>query len=159
MSITYTHLLLALTGALLFILAQFLLRRPWQLKATGIQSLLDQDRLSEQELELELELDQEYLVPLVSYEDAYPAFGNIIRLVLESFPLGRFLKDNDFEEALVSLRNSVFQSSHPQELVSTMCEIVNTFVKDPDVEYGCRPHLEVLVNQFLEEVDISPDEL
>ncbi len=157
MSISYLHLLLALTGALLFILAQFLLRRPWQLKATGIQSLLDQDSLAEQELELEL--DQEYLVPLVIYEDDYPAFGNIIRLVLESFPLGRFLEEKDFEEALVSLRNSVFQSSHPQELVSTMCEIVNTFVRDPDVEYGCRPHLEVLVNQFLLEVGISPDEL
>jgi hypothetical protein len=157
MSITYLHLLLALTGALLFILAQFLLRKPWQLKATGIQSLLGQDSLAEEELELEL--DQEYLVPLVIYEDDYPAFGNIIRLVLESFPLGRFLAEEDFEEALVSLRNSVFQSSHPQELVSTMCEIVNTFVRDPDVEYRCRPHLEVLVNQFLEEVDISPDEL
>jgi hypothetical protein len=157
MSITYLHLLLALTGALLFILAQFLLRRPWQLKATGIQSLLDQDSLAEQELELEL--DQEYLVPLVIYEEDYPAFGNIIRLVLESFPLGRFLEEEDFEEALVSLRNSVFQSSQPQELVSTMCMIVNTFFRDPDVEYRCRPHLEVLVNQFLEEVDISPDEL
>jgi hypothetical protein len=157
MSITYLHLLLALTGALLFILAQFLLRKPWQLKATGIQSLLVQDSLAEQELELEL--DQEYLVPLVVYEDDYPAFGNIIRLVLESFPLGRFLEEEDFEGALVSLRNSVFQSSHPQELVSTMCMIVNTFVRDPDVEYRCRPHLEVLVNQFLEEVDISPDEL
>lgn len=157
MSITYLHLLLALTGALLFILAQFLFRRPWQLKATGIQGLLDQDSLAEQELELEL--DQEYLVPLVIYEDDYPAFGNIIRLVLQNFPLGRFLEEEDFEEALVSLRNSVFQSSHPQELVSTMCEIVNTFVRDPDVEYQCRPHLEVLVNQFLEEVDVSPDEL
>ncbi len=157
MSFSYLHLLLALTGALLFILAQFLLRKPWQLKATGIQSLLGQDSLAEQELELEL--DQEYLVPLVIYEDDYPAFGNIIRLVLESFPLVRFLEEEDFEEALVSLRNSVFQSSHPKELVSTMCEIVNTFVRDPDVEYRCRPHLEVLVNQFLEEVDISPDEL
>ena len=157
MSITYLHLLLALTAALLFILAQFLLRKPWQLKATGIQSLLDQDSIVEQELELEL--DQEYLVPLVIYEDDYPAFGNIIRLVLESFPLGRFLEEDEFENALISLRNSVFQSSHPKELVSTMCEIVNTFVRDPDVEYRCRPHLEVLVNQFLEEVDISPDEL
>ena len=156
MSISYLYLLLALTGALLFILAQFLLRRPWQLKPTGIQSLLDQESLAEQELELEL--DQEYLVPLVIYEDDYPAFGNIIRLVLESFPLGRFLEESDFQEALISLRNSVFQSTNPQELVSTMCVIVNTFVRDPDVEYRCRPHLKVLVDQFLREVEIAPDE-
>jgi len=156
MSITYLHLLLAFTGALLFILAQFLLRRPWQLKPTGIQSLLDQESLAEQEVELEL--DQEYLVPLVIYEEDYPAFGNIIRLVLESFPLGRFLEENDFQEALVSLRNSVFQSSNPQEMVSTMCVIVNIFVRDPDVEYRCRPHLKVLVDQFLREVEISLNE-
>ncbi len=156
MSITYLHLLLAFTGALLFILAQFLLRRPWQLKPTGIQSLLDQECLAEQELELEL--DQEYLVPLVIYEDDYPTFGNIIRLVLESFSLGHFLQDSDFQEALISLRNSVFQSINPQDLVSPMCVIVNTFVRDPDVEYRCRPHLKVLVDQFLLEVEVAPDE-
>jgi len=154
MSITYLHLLLAFTGALLFILAQFLLRRPWQLKPTGIQSLLDQESLGEQELELEL--DQEYLVPLVIYEDDYPAFGNIIRLVLESFSLGRFLEESDFQAALISLRNSVFQSTNPEELVSTMGVIVNTFVRDPDVEYRCRPHLKALVDQFL--VEIALDE-
>ena len=142
MSITYLHLLLAFTGALLFLLAQFLLRRPWQLKPTGIQSLLD----------------QEYLVPLVIYEEDHPAFGNVIRLVLESFPLGRFLEESDFRKALTSLRNSVFQSSNPQELVSTMCVIVNTFVRDPDVEYQCRPHLKVLVDQFLREVENSANE-
>ena len=156
MSITYLHLLLAFTGALLFLLAQVLLRRPWQLKPTGIQSLLDQESLAEQELELEL--DQEYLVPLVIYEEDHPAFGNIIRLVLESFPLGRFLEESDFRKALTSLRNSVFQSSNPQELVSTMCVIVNTFVRDPDVEYQCRPHLKVLVDQFLREVENSANE-
>ncbi len=156
MSITYPHLLLAFTGALLFILAQFLLRRPRQLKSTGILSLLDQESLAEQELELEL--DQEYLVPLIIYEDDYPAFGKIIRLVLETFPLGRFLEESDFQEALISLRNSVFQSTNPEELASTMCVIVNTFVRDPDVEYRCRKHLKVLVDQFLREVGIAPDE-
>ena len=115
MSISYLYLLLAFTGALLFILAQILLRRPWQLKPTGIQSLLEQESLADQELELKL--DQEYLVPLVIYEDDYPAFGNVIRLVLESFSLGRFLEESDFQEALISLRNSVFQSTDPKELV------------------------------------------
>ncbi len=156
MSITYPHLLLAFTGALLFILAQFLLRRPWQLKSTGILSLLDQETLAEQELALEL--DQEYLVPLIIYEDDYPAFGNIIRLVLETFPLGRFLEESDFQEALISLRNSVFQSTNPEELASTMSVIVNTFVRDPDVEYRCRTDLKVLVDQFLREVGIAPEE-
>ena len=151
MSINYLPLLLAFTGALIFVLVQVLIRRPWQLKATGIQTLLDQQGLAEQELELEL--DQEYLVPLVVYEEDYPAFGNIIRLVLESFPLGRFIEQDDFEEALISLRNSVFQSSPSQEVVAIMCVIVNTFVRDPDVEYRCRPHLKVLVDQFLKEVE------
>jgi hypothetical protein len=151
MSINYLPLLLAFTGALIFVLVQVLIRKPWQLKATGIQTLLDQQGLADQELELEL--DQEYLVPLVVYEEDYPAFGNIIRLVLESFPLGRFIEQDDFEEALVSLRNSVFQSSPSQEVVAIMCVIVNTFVRDPDVEYRCRPHLKVLVDQFLREVE------
>jgi len=39
-----------------------------------------------------------------------------------------------------------------------MCVIVNTFVRDPDVEYRCRPHLKALVDQFLREVEIAPDE-
>ncbi len=151
MSINYLPLLLAFTGALIFVLVQVLIRKPWQLKATGIQTLLDQQGLADQELELEL--DQEYLVPLVVYEEDYPAFGNIIRLILESFPLGRFIEQDDFEEALVSLRNSVFQSSPSQEVVVIMCVIVNTFMRDPDVEYRCRPHLKVLVDQFLREVE------
>jgi len=33
---------------------------------------------------------------------------------------------------------------------------VNTFVRDPDVEYRCRPHLKALVDQFL--VEIALDE-
>jgi len=151
MSINYLPLLLAFTGALIFVLVQVLIRRPWQLKPTGIQTLLDQQGLAQQELELEL--DQEYLVPLVVYEEDYPAFGHIIRLVLESFPLGRFIEQDEFEEALISLRNSVFQSSTSHEVVSIMCVIVNTFVRDPDVEYRCRPHLKVLVDQFLKEVE------
>ncbi|MDA2930762.1 hypothetical protein MYX84_12600 [Acidobacteria bacterium AH-259-O06] len=146
MSITYVHLLLAFTGALLFVLIQVLLRRPWQSKP-GLETLLDRHN------PIERELYHEYLVPLLVYEEDYPSFGRILRLVLERFPLGRFLQEEAFEKALTDLRDAVFEPSNREDLVWAMCQIVHTFVRDPDVEYRCRPRLQVLVDQFLKEVE------
>ena len=147
MSIGYLHLVLIFTVALVFILVQFFARRPWLLRPTGLQGLVDQADPRQRELY------HEYLVPLLVYEEDYPAFGNILGLVLLKFPLDRFLEDEQFREALTRLRDSVFQDSSTKDEMGTMCEIVNTFVKNPDVEYECRTHLHRLVSQFLREVE------
>lgn len=150
MSITYVHILLAFTGALLFILAQVLIRKPWKTKPSGIQNFLHQEN------PVKSKVDHEHLVPLMVYEEDYPTFGNIVKLVLENFPLKRFLQEKDFEKALTYLNGSVFKSADPRDLAWAMCQIVNTFISDPDVEYRCRPHLKALVNQFLDEVERPP---
>ncbi len=149
MSITYLHVLQAFTVAVLFIVFHVLIRF-WRSDTSGIQDLLDEPNKDQSEP------DHEYLVPLMVYEEEYPAFGKILELVLKSFPLKRFRQEGNFEKALSYLHDSVFKASTSEDLVWAMSHIVNTFVSDPDVAYECRPHLESLVNQFLEEISLPP---
>lgn len=151
MALNYTHLLLIFAAALLFIVLQVWLRKPWHSRSAGIQNLLNKQNAAE------ADLNHHYLVPLLAYEEEYPSFGNIVGLVLQKFPLSRFLGEDDFRQALEYLRSSVFETSDRGNLVAAMGVIVNTFVRDPDVEYHCRPHLKALVVQFLEEIE-RPDE-
>lgn len=146
MPFSYFHLVVVFSGAVLFIALTLLLKNPWQAGHRGILGFLNQARLKERER------DQEYLVPLLAYEEDYPAFGDILGLVLEKFPLKHFLRQPDFEKSLYYLSNSVFQTADRGDLEAAMCSIVSTFIGDPDVEYHCRPHLRVLVDQFLKEV-------
>lgn len=67
MSITYLHILLAFTVAVLFILLQVLIRVR-RSNLSGIQDFL-RKRNKEQD-----EPDYEYLVPLLVYEEKYPTF-------------------------------------------------------------------------------------
>ena len=145
MSITYLHILLAFTVAVLFIVLQVLIRVR-RANPSGIQDFL-RKRNKEQD-----EPDHEYLVPLLVYEEEYPTFGRILELVLKSFPLKRFRQERDFDRALDYLHASVFKASDSQDLIWAMSHIVNTFISDPDVAFECRPDLETLVAQFLEEI-------
>ena len=144
MSVTYLNILLVFTVAVLFIVFQVLIR-VWRSNPSGIQDFLRGRKDNR-------EPDHEYLVPLMVYEEDYPAFGRILELVLKSFPLKRFLHEKDFEKALNYLHDSVFKASTSEDLTWAMSHIVNTFVSDPDVAFKCRPHLENLLNQFLEEI-------
>ena len=144
MSVTYLNILLVFTVAVLFIVFQVLIR-VWHSNPSGIQDFLRGCKDNR-------EPDHEHLVPLMVYEEDYPAFGRILELVLKSFPLKRFLHEKDFEKALNYLHDSVFKASTSEDLVWAMSHIVNTFVSDPDVAFKCRPHLENLLNQFLEEI-------
>jgi len=149
MSINYLHILLAFTVALLFV-AFHVLMRVWRSDTSGIQDFLGERNNDESEP------DHEYLVPLMVYEEKYPAFGQILELVLKSFPLKRFRQEKTFEQALKYLHDSVFTASTSEDMVWAMSHIVNTFVSDQDVAYEYRPNLETLVSQFLEEVSRPP---
>ena len=147
MSISYVYLLLAFTGALLFVLIQVLLRKPWQIQCSGLQSLIRQDS------SLENDLYHKYLVPLLVYEEECPSFGNILGMVFQKFTLEQFLPEEGFQEALTYLRDSVFKRSNQPDQVQAMCLIVHTLIRDPEVEYAFRPHLESQVDQFLKEMN------
>ena len=92
MSITYTHILLALT-ATLSVAVLLVLTTVWNSKPSGIQNLLS--RYDENEIEP----DHTYLISLMIYEEAYPAFGEIIELVLTRFPLKYFSQKSGFDNA------------------------------------------------------------
>lgn len=147
MSISYLYLLLAFTCALSFVLIQILLRKPWQPQRSGLQSLIRRDS------PLENDLYHKYLIPLLVYEEEYPSFGNILGIVFQKFPLDQFLSEKGFQEALTYLRDSVFKKSTQPDQVEAMCLIVHTLIRDPDVEYACRPHLKSQVDRFLKEMD------
>jgi len=144
MPFTYLHILLVFTGAVLFIVFQVLIRI-WRSNPSGIQDFLCGRKDNR-------EPDHEYLVPLMVYEEDYPAFGRILELVLKSFSLTRFRHEKEFEKAIKYLHDSVFKASTSEDLIWAMSHIVNTFARDPDVAFECRPHLENLLNQFLEEI-------
>ena len=147
MTVTYVHLLLIFTAALLFIVLQVLLRKPWRSRAAPIQALLNKTEASEKDLH------EQYLVPLLAYEEEYPVFGSILGLVLERFPLSRFLQEEDFSRAFTFLRDSVFETTDRGNLAAAMGIIVHTFVRDPDVEYHCRTELKPLLDQFFTEIE------
>ena len=147
MSISYLYLLLAFTCALSFVLIQILLRKPWQPQRSGLQSLIRRDS------PLENDLYHKYLIPLLVYEEEYPSFGNILGIVFQKFTLDQFLPEKGFQEALTYLRDSVFKKSTQPNQVEAMCLIVHTLIRDPDVEYACRPHLKSQVDRFLKEME------
>jgi len=147
MPFTYLQVVIAFTAALALLLLTFLLKKPWQGKTKGILGLLNHRHTPRDQS------NEEYLLPLLVYEEAYPAFGEILGLVLEQFPIKRFLNIEEFEKALYYLSVSVFHTAERKDLISAMSVVVTTFIRDPDVEYHCRPHLKPLVNQFLEEAE------
>ncbi len=147
-SVSYYLLVLVfavVTGGLLTVV---LLRRHWVSPPTELQvALAGMSHASSEE-----QLYQNYLLPLLVYEEEYPSFSKILGAVFSSFPLRRFMKKEEFSAALESVRGSVFQRAQPARVETAMATIVNCFLRDPDVEYECRQELSVLVPGFLGEL-------
>ncbi|HSR69971.1 MAG TPA: hypothetical protein VLU25_18735 [Acidobacteriota bacterium] len=140
---SYSTALLLVAGAMLVLAGLYLSRRLWQVEGGGLQSLPGNDP------------DYgEQIMPLMIYEERYPAFGRIAALVFGRFPLSRFLPDEDFRRALDYLSRQAFQEASSRSAEAAMCVIVKTFVSDPEVQYRCRP-LDELVDQFLAEIEID----
>lgn len=112
-----------------------------------LQRLLDSARTGEP-----LE-DSHRVVPLLLYENQFPAFCQILVLVLKQFPLQRFLQQAEFSQALDLLTAKPFSEGESEDPIPAMVIIIEAFLSDPDVEYRCRPRLRTLVNQFIREVE------
>ena len=112
-----------------------------------LQQLLDSARAGEP-----LE-DSHHLVPLLLYEKRFPAFCNILVLVLKQFPLQRFLQRSDFGQALDFLAANPFSDTDSEDPIPAMVVVIEVFLSDPDVEYRCRPRLRTLLNQFIREAE------
>ncbi len=97
--------------------------------------------------------DSQHLVPLLLYEDRFPAFCKILGLVLKQFPLQRFLQRSDFRQELEFLAANPFSDTDSKDPIPAMIVVIEVFLSDPDVEYRCRPRLRPLVNQFIREVE------
>lgn len=143
---TFLEFLLISVAAALFLIGAFLLRRRWTARPTRLRLLLEGESRRIAGVE-------EILLPLLVYEDDFPSFTEIMGLVLETFPLSRFLGNAQFREALTFLDKAVYDNGGAIHLRAAMCQVVRVFLEDPDVEYHCRPHLSRLVDSFLEELE------
>lgn len=144
--LSYSELLLLFTAAAGCVLLFFLFRRYWLSHPAGLQAVINRSDTRE------ADTYAEYIVPLLVYEERYPAFGGLLSLVLAHFPLSRFLQEEEFKSALTFLRNSVSQPADRNRIVMAMSVVVRALIQDPDVEYRCRRQLPRLVNQFLREI-------
>ena len=145
--VSYSTLLLIFLAALLLLALMLVVRRRNRTEPSKLQEMLAKPRIPEDQLK--------YLVPLLVYEESYPRFCEIVSLVLEHFPLERFLEGQEFRTALVFLQNSVFSESSRQSVTTAMSVLVSSFLSDPDVEYRCRSQLGPLVDLFLQEIESS----
>ncbi|MBI4444529.1 MAG: hypothetical protein HY645_01365 [Acidobacteria bacterium] len=144
---SYSELLLILAAAVSLLMIAFVLRRHWLSHPLGLQKIINQkDQQGNEHY-------SEYLLPLLVYEERFPSFGKVISLVLEHFPMRRFMGKEEFRSAMVYLRDAAFQSVDPTRVAVSMAVIIRTMLQDPEVEYRCRKQLPNLVNQFLEEID------
>lgn len=141
--LSYSNLLIIMAVAVLFLALIFALRQRWRSQPEGLQALLHGRD----------ELHHQLVVPLMVYEERYPSFGKILKLVLSRFPLQSFMRDRDFREAIQHLTDSISRHSAPEKVAASMCAVVRTFVSHPEVEYRCRPELGELLEEFLREVE------
>ncbi len=146
---SYSQLLLVVSATVVLVAILISLRRRWFPNPSCLQRLLNRKDCGNQEEY------HEYIVPLLMYEETYPAFGNILALVLARFPLTYFLRQEDIRSALTFLGAAVFQKAARQDVILAMSVIVKCLATDPDVEYQCRPNLSSLVNQFLKQIKAS----
>ncbi|HSR51163.1 MAG TPA: hypothetical protein VLV83_10075 [Acidobacteriota bacterium] len=140
----YWLALLLVASAGLALTAIYLLRRRWRSSQEGLQQV-DAQRHGDYE---------DRVLPLMVYEDRYPAFGRIAGTVFENFAVGRFLESEDFRRAQEYLTRGAFQPADRHSLEAAMCVIVKTFVSDPEVQYRCPP-IDQWVDEFLDEIEIE----
>ncbi len=145
--VSYSTLFLVFTAALLLLTAMFFIRRRKWSAPTKLQVMLAKPRMPRDQLD--------YLVPLLVYEESYPRFCEIVSLVLQHFPLERFLTGQEFRSALVFLRKAAFSEPGRESVTTAMSVLVSSFLSDPDVEYRCRSQLRPLVDLFLQEIASS----
>ena len=144
---SYSTLLLVFTATLLLLGLIIAIRRGTPRNPTKLEKLLARPGLPENQVR--------YLVPLLVYEEPYPRFCEIVSLVMENFPLERFLAEEEFRTALDALTDSMFSKSGTQGTRTAMSVVVSSFLSDPDVEYRCRTQLRPLVELFLKEIEDS----
>lgn len=140
----YSLALLLVAAAALVLTALYLARRRWSFSRQGLQSVEAEKH----------EGFEERVLPLLVYEDRYPAFGRIAGLVFQNFPVARFLKSEDFRQAQEFLARSAFRPADQHSLEAAMCVLVKTFISDPEVQYRCPP-INEWVDQFLDEIEID----
>ncbi len=145
--LSYSSLLLVIAAAASLLTLLYLMRSRWRSQPEGLQSLLENDPQARSDLYHHL------VVPLMVYEERIPSFGRILKLVLSHFRLEDFVQEKGFREAMQFLAESISQSSETDKAAAAMCTIVRTFLSNPNVEYRCRPHLQQLLDQFLEEIE------
>ena len=145
--LSYSSLLLVIAAAASVLVILYLMRNRWRSQPDGLQALLEEGTEAGGDLRYQL------VIPLLVYEERYPAFGKILKLVFARFPLQDFLHEEGFREAMQFLSESVSKPVGEDKVAASMCLIVRTFLSNPNVEYRCRPHLQELLDQFLEEIE------
>lgn len=145
--LSYSSLLLIIAAAASVLVLLYLMRDRWRSQPDGLQALLEEESQTAGELRCQM------VIPLLVYEERFPAFGKILKLVLARFPLQDFLSEEGFREAMHFLSESVSKPAGEDKVAASMCLIVRTFVSNPNVEYRCRPRLQELLDQFLEEIE------
>lgn len=96
-----------------------------------------------------LEPFEDEFVSILTYEDRYRPFTDILGLVLQKFPARRFSDDPDFCSAVRFLALAAFRPADRVAAESAMCAVVYLFLDDPEVEYRCREELSPLLDAFL----------
>lgn len=145
--IGYSDALLALASALFILGLIYSIRKRWRAQPQGLQSLFRRNPGKRKEAYHDL------IMPLMIYEEAYPAFGEILAAVLDRFSLDHFRRDPEFETALKYLADSALSKRREDAVVAAMSTIVKLFLADPEVEYRCRPELGALIDRFLKEIE------
>ena len=147
LTFSYVELLVLQAVAGLILLGVYLIRKRWTPPPTRLQSLLGgaHPRLPPEVVD--------YLVPLLVFENRYPGFSNILGVVLQRLPLSRFLRDETCKSNLTYLSQASSNVSDPQRIQLAMCQLVLYLLRDPDVEYYCRPQLAGFVDDFLAEIE------
>lgn len=144
---SYAELLLLQAAAAVVLLGVFLIIKRWAPPPGELQSLL---RGAPPELPSST---VDHLVPLLVFEDRYPGFSNIVGVVLRQFPLAQFLEDETFKSNFTYLSQAGSEVLDPQRIRLAMCHVVYHLLRDPDVEYHCRPQLAGFVEDFLAEIE------
>lgn len=148
--ISYSSLLLLIAAAASVLVLLYLMRNRWRSQPDGLQALI------EEAPETGSQQRDQLVIPLLVYEERFPSFGRILRLVLARFPIEDFLQEDEFRQAIHFLSESISKPRGEDKVAASMCLIVRTFISNPNVEYRCRPRLQELLDQFLDEIELQP---
>ncbi len=145
--IGYLPLLIAIAGVVFVLICIVLFRDRWNTTPTRLRAVLGtrNPRIDP--------VDLEELAALLLYEESYPAFSELLGLVLSRFPLERLQRKTRFRENLAYLAEATLGQASQQEIEDAMCRVIGTLLEDPDVEYYCRPELQTLIDRFIHDLE------